>query len=112
MTDAVFNTLAAVALMCSGHFYGSLTMQMQPLEGKYEAGFERCAVVLKDLDAEKARRAEAQKVEQNDHDKAQLANGLAALQGKSFAPEAAPVPPKSPSLGGCINWADGIIHPL
>jgi hypothetical protein len=96
MTDAVFNTLAAVALMCSGHFHGSLTMQMQPLEGKYEAGFERCVIVLAALDAEKVRRAEAQKVEENDHDKARLANGLAALQGKSFEPEAAPPPAKSP----------------
>jgi hypothetical protein len=105
MNDAVFDTLAAVALMCSGHFHGSFTggaYNMVPAEGEWEAGFERCALVLKELDAEKARRAEAQKVEAADHDKARLANGLAAIQGKSFAPEPAPPPPKSQF--GCINF--------
>jgi hypothetical protein len=111
MTDAIFNTLAAVAVMCSGHFQGVLGidgLMPDPDRGTFAAGFEQCGTVIKELTAEKQRRAAEQADEKVSQDKARLANGLAALKGKSFAPEAAPIPPKSAL--NCYSLGD--IHPL
>lgn len=113
MNDALFHTLAAVALMCQGHFHGSFSgYDMRPLEGAWEPGFEHCALVIVQLDLAKDQRAKAEKAEADTHDKARLENALNAIRGKDFAPEAEPEPPKNSlgGLGGCswINTDNGL----
>lgn len=87
MNDSVFNTLAAVALMCYGHFHGSFSSELMPLDGSYDSGFEQCAVIIKELEAERARRAKAAAAKQADADRARVANAVAALLGRPFKPE-------------------------
>lgn len=98
MNDSVFNTLAAVAMMCYGHFHGSFSNDLVPLNGTYDAGFEQCAVISKELEAERARRAKAATAVKAEADKARVANAMAALLGRPFAPEPAPGPPQPGSL--------------
>lgn len=83
MEEALFNTLAAVALMCSGHAQ-SLN------DTKWEAGFEQCAVVVKRLDEEKARRAVEKASLKTAQERERLANALKGLSGRQFTPEDAP----------------------
>lgn len=91
MNDSVFNTLAAVALMCSSHFHGLFSNEPTLTGGKYDAGFEQCATISRELETERARRANVAAAVKAEADKARLENALAAVQGKSFTPEERPL---------------------
>ena len=94
MDDLAFHTLAAVALMCSHHFHGSWDMQMHPIEGHYDPGFEQCATVQKSLDDEKVRRAGAKAADDLKREKDRLTNALKAIKGEPFEFEEDPPEPK------------------
>jgi hypothetical protein len=104
MNDAVFNTLAAVVLMCSNHFHGVLNPPDRVSSG-YDPGFEQCAVISKELEAERARRAKEHAEKLAEADKARVANAMAALHGKPFKEEA--VPPVLNSSGS--PWCSNLI---
>lgn len=87
MNDSVFNTITVVALMCTGHFHGLLSNDLMPDKGTWDAGFEQCAVVIKELGAERARRDREAAAKKVDADKARVANAVAALRGKAFKAE-------------------------
>lgn len=113
MNEEVFNTLAAVALMCSVHFHSAFTMS-GPIQldqngrydsrsdGKYDPGFEQCSIVVKAHDAEVDRRAKVVAEKELASDKARVANAIAALHGKNFTPERAPVVPNLLQTNSCV----------
>lgn len=103
MNDSIFNTITAVALMCTGHFHGLLSNDLMPDKGTWDAGFEQCAVVIKALAAEQTRRDEVKAAKRVSDDKARVVNALAALHGKLFTPEPSP---------GIFVHADTITTPL
>ena len=97
MTDDVFNTIAAVALMCGSHLVsgGALDNNMIPLSANYQPGFESCTTIVAAYRSETKAREEKTAKEQEEREKARVLNALAALRGKKFRPEAAPPKPSS-----------------
>lgn len=108
MTDDVFNTIAAVALMCGSHIVsgGTLDNNMVPLSARYQPGFEACTAVVAAYRYETEERKDKAAKEQEEREKARVLNALAALRGKKFTPEAAP-PKQSTSL-----WNSTCLMPL
>lgn len=104
MNDEVFNTLAAVVLsVCAHHFStpGVTYFGSPPPGAKYEAGFEQCTGIVAEWRAERGRRERDAVKKASDDEKARVTNALAALRGKPFKPESAPVPQPQVSWSGC-----------
>ena len=109
MKDDIFNTLLAVAVMCMGHYHGTLDGRtLEPVAGdtSWDKGFENCAVVLKRRDAERERRSIEATANQQKVDKARVANAIAALDGRKF--EAEPAPPEPRRSNTCIMETSGV----
>lgn len=86
MTDDIFNTLAAVMIMCGSHHH------LVGHDMAYEAGFEKCSVINAAYEAEMHRRLAEERKEIARHDKDRIENVLNALEGKAFHPEPPPAP--------------------
>jgi hypothetical protein len=113
MNDALFDTLAAVAMMCSSYIHQSTVLDNHglPIPGTtFEKGFEDCPAVIKRYEDEIERRAADAAKAKVEADKQRLQNALVGSHGGHFEPEAAPPAPKIP-FGGCsyINTDPGII---
>ena len=102
MNDDVFNTVAAVALMCGSHLMsgGTLDNNFIPISGTYKPGFEKCAAIVAIYRAETQKREKQAAKQEEDREKARVANALAALHGEKFTPETALPKLMTP----CSNW--------
>jgi len=95
MSDTVFNTLMAVALMCGQHMSGGTLSDdfiPDPGHATWEAGFERCEKVVTAVAMERMRREALEAQKKDADEKARLANAIAAIDGRKFTPEPAPKP--------------------
>lgn len=94
MKDDIFNTLLAVAMMCMGHFHGTLDGRtLEPADNNWDKGFENCALVIKRRDGERERRAKLDAENKEALEKVRLINAMEALAGRKFEAEQAPEPP-------------------
>jgi hypothetical protein len=106
MNEAIFNTLAAVALMCGQHIQpgkGSMDLDFIPNPGsQYQAGFEDCRIIVARLRAETEKRVKEAQAKQLAEDAARVRNALAAVQGGPFKPEPAPLERSALPQSTCI----------
>jgi hypothetical protein len=106
MNDALFDTLAAVAMMCSSYIHQSAIVDNRglPTPGTtFEKGFEDCPAIIKRYEEETERRAAEAAKAKVEADKLRLQNALVGSRGGHFEPEPAPVQ-RQPSWGiSCLN---------
>ena len=102
MNDVLLNTLLATLVMCQQHFVaadGDMHVT------RFQPGFEKCSKVQAAVEAEQQRRSAAEKQAKEAVDKALLANGLDALDGKKFEPKGAPKPQQSLWNSDCCSYS-------
>lgn len=111
MSDAIYNTLLAVSMMCSSHVVsgGSIANDWIAI-GPFKPGFERCETVVKKYNDERRRREKADEVKKENEDAGRLANAIHAIDGVPFKEEPAPQPQKSQFGNSCVTLTSGPVN--